>query len=37
MSANTKKKNRKLTSRRQKILGAVVKDYLHTAEPVSSR
>jgi transcriptional regulator of heat shock response len=29
-------KTRKLDPRKQKILGAVVNDYLHTAEPVSS-
>ena len=31
-----KKRTKKLTQRKQKILGAVVTDYLHTAEPVSS-
>ncbi len=31
-----KKSPKKLTSRKQKILRAVISDYLHTAEPVSS-
>jgi heat-inducible transcriptional repressor len=31
-----KKQSKKLTQRKQKILGAVVHDYLHSAEPVSS-